>query len=77
MQQIFDIFSRLPDGSPIWLESVEGFAQALKRLNRLGRLRPGVYFLYSEATGGVLSQLPQSERQQGEEQPQIHACSVD
>jgi hypothetical protein len=58
---MFDIFSRLPDGSPLWLESVEGLEQARSRLNGLARLRPGQYFIYSEKTGGVVGCLPEDE----------------
>jgi len=58
---LFDIFGRLPDGSPLWLESVEGWEQAKRRLNGLARLRPGSYFIYSEKTGGVVRCLPEEE----------------
>jgi|HubBroStandDraft_6_1064221.scaffolds.fasta_scaffold2657771_1 hypothetical protein len=58
---MFDIFSRLPDGSPLWLESVEGLEEARKRLDGLARVRPGKYFLYSEKTGGVVGRVPSDE----------------
>jgi hypothetical protein len=51
---IFDLFSRLPDGSPLWLESVQGLEAARSRLNGLSRVRPGEYFIYSEKTGGMV-----------------------
>jgi hypothetical protein len=59
MAAMFDIFSRLPDGSPLWLESVEGFEQAQRRLNGLMRVHPGEYFVYSEEKGGVICRVPE------------------
>ena len=57
MEPVFDIFSRLPDGSPLWLESVEGFEQAQRRLSGLARTQPGEYFIYSEKSGGVICRV--------------------
>jgi len=51
---MFDIFATLPDGSPMWLEAVEGLEAARKRLTGLVEARPGNYFIYSEKTGGVV-----------------------
>jgi hypothetical protein len=50
---IFDIFLRLPDGKPMWMESVEGLEKATKRLNELMIRVPRHYFLYSETSGAV------------------------
>ena len=61
MEPIFDIFSRLPDGSPVWVESIEGLEKAQKRLDRLAELNPGEYFIYSEEIGGVVRRLPEAE----------------
>jgi len=58
MEPIFDIFSRLPDGSPLWLESVKGLDQARQRLHGLARVHPGEYFIYSEQRGGVICRVP-------------------
>jgi hypothetical protein len=57
MEQMFDIFATLPDGSPLWLEAVEGLDEAKKRLDGLVRSRPGNYFIYSEKTGGVVERF--------------------
>jgi hypothetical protein len=54
MNTIFDIFRRLPDGKPLWIESVEGFSEAKECLFRLVSAVPGDYFIYSEKTGGVV-----------------------
>ena len=58
MAPMFDIFSTLPDGGPLWLEAVEGLDEAKKRLNILAEARPGSYFIYSEKTGGVVERVP-------------------
>ncbi len=58
MEPMFDIFATLPDGSPLWLESVEGLDEAKERLSGLVRARPGRYFIYSERTGGVVERVP-------------------
>jgi hypothetical protein len=61
MEPIYDLFSRLPNGSPLWLESIEGLEQAEKRMEVLARLRPGdEYFMYSENGGGVIRRIPES-----------------
>jgi hypothetical protein len=54
MAPMFDIFATLPDGSPLWLEAVEGLDEARQRLSGLAQARPGMYFIYSEKTGGVV-----------------------
>jgi len=54
MIPVFDIFSTLPDGTPLWMGSVEGFDEARKRMSRLAKNRPGEYFLYSEKSGEVI-----------------------
>ena len=50
---IFDIFLRLPDGKPMWMESVQGLVKANKRLNELMIRAPRHYFIYSEMSGAV------------------------
>lgn len=57
MESMFDIFSTLPDGSPLWLEAVEGLEAAKRRLRGLARIRPGNYFIYSERNGGVVERV--------------------
>lgn len=60
MEPIFDIFSRLPDGSPLWVESIAGFEQARSRLSGLERVHPGEYFIYSEQRGGVICRVTEN-----------------
>ena len=50
---IFDIFLRLPDGKPMWMESVEGLEKANERLKELMIRVPRNYFIYSETSGAV------------------------
>lgn len=66
MDTIFDIFSRLPDGSPLWIESVEGLEEATKRLKKLARHYPGRYFIYSEQAGGVVGGVFDPEEHAGD-----------
>jgi hypothetical protein len=54
---MFDLFSKLPDGRPLWLESSENFEDAKERLQGLARIRPGSYFIYSEKTGEVIERV--------------------
>jgi hypothetical protein len=42
----YDIFRRLPDNSPIWVEAVEGLDQAKQRLLQLASSSPDEYVLY-------------------------------
>jgi hypothetical protein len=55
MEPMFDIFARLPDGKPIWMESVEGVERTNRRVRELTLIAPRDYFVYSEATGAVES----------------------
>jgi hypothetical protein len=54
METIFDIFRRLPDGKPLWIESIQGLHAAKDRLAYLVSATPGEYFIYSEKSGGVV-----------------------
>ena len=53
MTRIVDIFARLPDGSPMWIEAVEGLENARARVRVLNRMVPRDYFLFSEQNGRV------------------------
>jgi hypothetical protein len=55
METTFDIFARLPDGRPIWMESVEGLEKTNKRVRELTLMAPNDYFVYSEKSGSVES----------------------
>jgi hypothetical protein len=51
MEWVVDIFARLPDGSPIWLESIEGLQNARARVRKLNSVAPRDYFIYFEHNG--------------------------
>jgi hypothetical protein len=42
----YDIFRRLPDGGPIWIEAVQTLEGARARLTSLLAAQPGDYFVY-------------------------------
>jgi hypothetical protein len=42
----YDIFRRLPDGGPIWIEAVQSLECARDRLTSLLETQPGDYFVY-------------------------------
>ena len=46
MKLTYDIFRRLPDGGPIWIEAVQTLEGARARLALLLEAQPGDYFVY-------------------------------
>lgn len=58
MSQMFDIFTTLPDGRPLWVECIEGVEEARRRMKTLANSQPGDYFIYSEKSGGVIDRVP-------------------
>jgi hypothetical protein len=54
MEQKLDIFVRLPDGKPLWLDSVVGYDKAKLALERLIQSTPGDYFLFNANTGEIV-----------------------
>lgn len=54
MRSTLDIFRRLPDGQPEWVEAVEGLEQAKETLIRLTSNSPAEYFIYSVADRAVV-----------------------
>lgn len=46
MKRTYDIFRRLPDGSPVWIEAVQTVEAARVRLASLLEAQPGDYFIY-------------------------------
>jgi hypothetical protein len=55
MEQKLDIFVRLPDGKPLWVESVVGYDKAKLALERLIQSTPGDYFLFNAKTGEIVN----------------------
>lgn len=54
MEMKFDIFLRLPDGKPLWVEAVEGYEKAKVHVQELIQLSPGEYFIFNSRTGQIL-----------------------
>ena len=46
MKRTYDIFRRLPDGGPVWIEAVQTLEGARARLTLLSEAQPGDYFVY-------------------------------
>jgi hypothetical protein len=65
-KETFDIFSGGPNTSPLWLECVEGFANAKARMEQIAAKHPGQYFLFSTRTHSRVAQIETfPESQQG------------
>jgi hypothetical protein len=50
-----DIFLRLPDGKPLWVEAVEGYDKAKLHIQKLIQVSPGEYFIFDSRTGQILT----------------------
>jgi hypothetical protein len=55
--EAFDLFGRLPDGKPLWIEAVSELDAAEKDADRLSRIFAVEYFIYSEKAGRVVQAL--------------------
>jgi hypothetical protein len=53
MDMKFDIFLRLPDGKPLWVQAVEGYEKAKAQLQELVQVSPGEYFIFNSRTGQI------------------------
>jgi hypothetical protein len=51
----FDIFKRLPDGHPLWVNAVDGLEEARAQLVRLCAASPGEYFIYCSQNQRVVA----------------------
>jgi hypothetical protein len=47
----FDIFQRLDDGSPLWLDQVNSLVEAKSKIEALRQSSPGHYFARDAETG--------------------------
>lgn len=54
MDHTFDIFKRLSDGQPEWVEAVEGLEEARICVSSLLSKSPAEYFIYSVADQSVV-----------------------
>lgn len=48
-QRTFDIFRTLPDGTPLWIEAVEGIENTRNRVIELERVAPDKYRVYDSS----------------------------
>lgn len=53
MKAVFDIFEKLSDGHPIWVESVGTLDQARQKVRELTARTTHEYFIYSEHNGVI------------------------
>ena len=51
MKGIYDIFRRIPQTGPVWIESVQGFENIKARLLHLINFRSREYFIFDPTTG--------------------------
>lgn len=50
----FDIFRRLPDGQPLWVQAVEGLEEAKLQLTHLVKASPGTYFIFDARRSAII-----------------------
>ena len=55
VKQAYDIFRKLPDGAPIWIEAVHTLECAHLRLEKLNKVQPGDYFVYDLSRGKIMA----------------------
>ncbi len=53
MKATYDIFRRIPESRPVWIESVQGFENIKARLLHLINFRPGEYFVFDSTTARI------------------------
>jgi hypothetical protein len=51
----FDVFRKLPDGQPLWIQAVDGLHEAKLLSLRLAASSPGEYFIYNPRDGSITS----------------------
>jgi hypothetical protein len=57
MKATYDIFKKLPTGSPIWVEAVQGLEFARARLAKLMQADPGDYLVYDLTNAKIVESL--------------------
>jgi hypothetical protein len=53
----FDLFGRLPNGRPFWIEAVSDIGAAEKHASLLSETFEGEYFIYSEKEGRIIERV--------------------
>lgn len=63
-EPLFDVFSGTSEKDAVWRESVEGLANARKRMEQLAVNVPGAYFLYSPLSHSILARTDTAKQLQ-------------
>jgi hypothetical protein len=58
----FDIFTRLPDRTPLWVKAVDGLEEAENCLSQLAETSGEEGFIYSERSGRFIDHVPISRK---------------
>ena len=58
----FDIFSGDMDKDAVWVEAVEGLANAHEQMEQIASRVPGRYFLFSSYSHSVLGRIDTTQR---------------
>jgi hypothetical protein len=53
-ERLFDIFSGVPDKTPVWMEAVQGLSNARERMEEIAEKAPGQYFVFSTGSQSVI-----------------------
>jgi hypothetical protein len=61
----FDIFSGVPSGNPMWLETVVGLSNARERMEQIAAKKPGQYFVFSIGTHSPVTQIETFQTPEG------------
>jgi hypothetical protein len=57
MKATYDIFRRIPETGPVWIESVQGLENIKARLLHLINLCPGEYFVFDPTTARIIARM--------------------
>jgi hypothetical protein len=63
-EPIFDIFSGIPNESPVWLEAVRGLSNAKERVEHIAAKKPGAYFVFSVESHKVFARIGSAKHSQ-------------
>jgi hypothetical protein len=75
MDSKFDIFRRLPNGHPLWIDAVKGLEQAKEKMALEAANAPGEYFIFSE--GNVVAKFGTVAEEQADAENPPHGVASD
>jgi hypothetical protein len=58
----YDLFSGFPDRDAIWIQSIDGLANAHDCMEKLAAEKPGPYFVFSISTSTVVAKIDTTDR---------------